>query len=278
VLGVSDSGSLQSQSAFLSGKGAVLVKNPISAGGILAFRNNDSSGHQILNEILLKLSPKEAGTLMPHLEFVRLKLHTVLHEAGEEIKSIYFPNTGLQSVLVLLTSGQSVEVGLIGKEGFVGAPIIAGFRTSATRVITQGDATAFRVTVHHLMEILPRSPGLERQMRRYAQDLGLQAAQIAACNCLHNVQQRLARWILMCRERMDSDKFPLTQEFLAQMLGIRRASVSLAASTLQEAGCISYTRGNLTITDQAKLRLVACDCYESIQRQLAAWGNETHEK
>ncbi len=252
-----------------------MAENPSRTGGASASRSSDAEGHQILNEILLKLSARESEVLIPHLEFVRLRLHTVLHEAGEEIKSVFFPNTGLQSVLMVQNDGRSVEVGLIGKEGFVGIPIVAGFRTSATRVITQGEATAYRVNVNYVREVLPRCPQLERHMRCYAQDLGLQAAQIAACNCLHDVQQRLARWILMCRDRMDSDKFPLTQEFLAQMLGIRRASVSVAASTLQQAGGISYSRGSITILDRTKLKHAACDCYESIKRQLAAWRNES---
>ena len=249
-------------------------KNLVFSGGRSPSRNDDGDGHQIQNEILLELPPQEADVLLPQLEFVRLKLHTVLHEAGEEIKSVFFPNTGLQSVLVVQPDGRSVEVALIGKEGFVGTPITAGFRSSSTRVITQGEATAYRVNADILLQLLPRCPYLERAMQRFVLDLGLQSAQIAACNCLHDVQQRLARWILMCRDRMASDKFPLTQEFLAQMLGTRRASVSVAASALQKAGTIAYKRGSITILNKPKLKHAACDCYESIQRQLASWREE----
>jgi CRP-like cAMP-binding protein len=258
-----------------SSKGALLAKNSDSSGAASPSSINDGDGRPIQNEILLKLSPKEADDLIPKLEFVRLKLHTVLHEAGEEIKSIFFPNTGLQSVLMVLPDGRSVEVALIGKEGFVGIPIVAGFRTSATRVITQGEATAYRVNTDALQQMLPRCPNLERAMQRFAQDLGLQSAQIAACNCLHEVQARLARWILMCRDRMASDKLPLTQEFLAQMLGTRRASVSVAASILQKGGSIAYSRGSITVLNKTKLKHAACDCYDSIQRQLAAWQEES---
>lgn len=252
-----------------------MAKNPGFPGAASPSRNNDGDAHAIQNQILLGLPSKEADELFPQLEFVRLKLHTVLHEAGEEIKSVFFPNTGLQSVLVVQPDGRSVEVALIGKEGFVGIPIIAGFRSSFTRVITQGEATAYRINTDALHQVLPRSPYLERAMQRFAQDLALQSAQIAACNCLHDVQERLARWILMCRDRMVSDKLPLTQEFLAQMLGTRRASVSVAASTLQKGGSIAYTRGSITILNNAKLKHVACDCYDSIQRQLATWREES---
>ncbi len=252
-----------------------MPKKTASPGAASPPRNNDGDGHSIKNEILLTLPPQEADEIIPHLEFVRLKLHTVLHEAGEEIKSVFFPNTGLQSVLVVQPDGRSVEVALIGKEGFVGIPIIAGFRSSSTRVITQGEATAYRINTGALHQVLPGSPQLERAMQRFAQYLALQSAQIAACNCLHDVQERLARWILMCRDRMASDKLFLTQEFLAQMLGTRRASVSVAASALQKGGSIIYSRGSITVLNNAKLQHAACDCYESIQRQLANWREES---
>ncbi|MGH9500728.1 MAG: Crp/Fnr family transcriptional regulator [Terriglobales bacterium] len=204
-----------------------------------------------------------------------MKLHTIIHEAGEQIKSGYFVNTGLQSVLAVQPDGKSVEVGLIGKEGFAGVPIIAGFRSSATRVVTQGEGTAFRVDVDAFQKILPRCPQLQLELQRFAQRLAMQSTQIAACNRLHDVEERLARWLLMSRERIGSDDLPLTQEFLGQMLGTRRSSVSVAASMLQRAGMIHYTRGNVTILDRPKLEDAACDCYEIIQRQLKNWHTET---
>ena len=167
--------------------------------------------------------------------------------------------------------GKSVEVGLIGKEGFVGIPIIAGFRSSPTRVITQGEGTAYRVDADTLTKILPHCPQLQIELQRYAQQLAMQSTQIAACNRLHEVDERLARWLLMSRERIGSDELPLTQEFLSHMLGTRRSSVSVAASMLQKAGMITYTRGNVTILDKSKLEDASCDCYEIIQRQLKNW-------
>jgi CRP-like cAMP-binding protein len=171
-----------------------------------------------------------------------------------------------------------VEVGLIGKEGFVGIALVVGFSTSPTRVMTQSDGTAHRIDADALEQLLPRCPRLERELHRFGQRLAMQSTQIAACNRLHDVEERLARWLLMSRERIGSDKMPLTQEFLGQMLGTRRSSVSVAAGMLQKAGMITYTRGNVTIVDQAKLEDAACDCYEVIQRQLANWRDESQPR
>ena len=237
-------------------------------------RKADGNGKILANEILLRLPDSELQALYHKLEFVRLKLHTVLHEAGDQIKSAYFVNTGLQSILCVQPDGKSVEVGLVGKEGFVGIPIIAGFRSSATRAITQGDGTAYRVEVETLRQLLPSLKQLELELQRFAQRLAMQSTQIAACNRLHDVEERLARWLLMSQDRIESEELPLTQEFLGQMLGTRRSSVSVAASLLQKAGMITYTRGNVTILSRPKLESAACNCYEIIQRQLKTWSAE----
>jgi CRP-like cAMP-binding protein len=144
--------------------------------------------------------------------------------------------------------------------------------------MTQADGTAHRIDAEALEKLLPRCPQLQRELHRFGQRLAMQSTQIAACNRLHDVEERLARWLLMSRERIGSDKMPLTQEFLGQMLGTRRSSVSVAASMLQKAGMITYTRGNVTIVDQAKLEDAACDCYEVIQRQLANWSAESQPR
>jgi CRP-like cAMP-binding protein len=212
--------------------------------------------------------------LFPSLEFVRLRLHQVLHETGEAIKSGYFLNDGMSSVLTVQPDGESVEVGLIGKEGFVGLPVIFGFKTSALRIITQGDGTAYRVDVGILRNLLPHCPTLERQLQRYSMILGIQSTQLAACNRLHDVEERLARWLLMSHDRIGGKTLPLTQEFLAQMLGTRRSTVSVAAGILQRAGMISYTRGNVTILSKAKLEATACECYEIIRLQKNRWQAE----
>jgi CRP-like cAMP-binding protein len=216
--------------------------------------------------------------VFPKLEIVRLKLHQIVHEAGDRVRSGYFINEGLQSVLSVQPDGKSVEVGLIGKEGFVGIGLVVGFSTSPTRVMTQADGTAHRIDADALEQLLHRCPRLERELHRFGQRSAMQSTQIAACNRLHDVEERLARWLLMSRDRIGSDEMPLTQEFLGQMLGTRRSSVSVAASMLQKAGMITYTRGNVTIVDRAKLEDAACDCYEAIQRQLANWRAESQSR
>jgi CRP-like cAMP-binding protein len=198
-----------------------------------------------------------------------------MHEAGEVIKSAYFLNNGMGSVLTVLPDGKSVEVGLIGKEGFVGLPVVFGFKTRPLRVVVQADATAYRVDVPTLRKILPECPQLEQHLQRFAMVLAMQSTQLAACNRLHDVEERLARWLILSQDRIGGDTLPLTQEFLGQMLGTRRSSVSVAASVLQKAGMITYTRGNVTILDKPKLTEAACDCYEIIQRQKTNWQAET---
>jgi len=235
----------------------------------------DGDGKEIGNLILLALPQEECTLLFSSLEFVRLDLRHVMHEAGEVIKSAYFLNNGMASVLTVLPDGKSVEVGLIGREGFVGLPVVFGFKTSPLRVVVQGDATGYRIDVTTLRKLLPECPELEKQIQRFAMVLAMQSTQLAACNRLHDVDERLARWLIMSHDRIGGVTMPLTQEFLGQMLGARRSSVSVAASVLQKAGLITYTRGNVTILDKPKLTEAACDCYDIIQRQKANWQAET---
>jgi CRP-like cAMP-binding protein len=242
--------------------------------GLPAIRDVD--GKEIGNRILRGLPAQERTQVFSSLEFVRLKLHQILHETGETIRSVYFLNSGLGSVLTVQPDGKSVEVGLIGNEGFVGLPVIFGFKTSGLRVVTQGDGTAYRVDVEALQRVLPECPELERQLQRFSMMLGMQSTQLAACNRLHGVTERLARWLLMSHDRIGGKILPLTQEFLGQMLGSRRASVSMAAGILQKAGMIKYTRGSVTIVNRAKLEAGACDCYRVIQQQKQTWEKETN--
>jgi len=231
----------------------------------------DGDGNSLQNKILLTLPRKECREALSKLEFVRLQLHQVLHDAGETIKSVHFVNTGLISILAVQPDGKSVEVGLIGNEGFTGLPLLVGYRSSPTRVMVQGDGTAYRCDAEALGELIAQYPALERQMQRFGQRLAMQTTQIAACNRLHDVEERLARWILMSHDRMVSANLPLTQEFLGQMLGTRRSSVTLAAGILQKAGLISYTRGSVTILNRQKLEDAACDCYGIVQQQVKDW-------
>jgi CRP-like cAMP-binding protein len=239
-----------------------------------ASSKRDGDGNQIHNQILLELPPEENDILLPNLEFVRLKLHQVLHEAGETLKSGYFCNAGMFSVLTVTPDARPVEVGLIGKEGFSGVPLIAGFRTSHTRAVVQAEATAFRLDASVFRTALRQCPKLERQLQRYSQVMAMQVEQIATCNRLHGTEERLARWLLMTADRVGSDALPLTQEFLAQMLGSTRSTVTVSAGILQKAGMISYSRGTVNILDRNTLEAAACDCYAALQRQTREWQGQ----
>jgi CRP-like cAMP-binding protein len=235
---------------------------------------HDSDGNHIHNEILLSLPPSESERLFPKLEFVRLKVHHLLHETGDTLKSAFFCNSGMISILSVFPDGKSVEVGLVGKEGFIGLPLVAGFRTASTRAIAQIEASAFRVDAETLVELLRECPKLERQLQQFSQVMAMQVTQLAACNRLHEVNERLARWLLMCADRVDSNSVPLTQEFLGQMLGTRRSSVSVAAGMLERAGLITHSRGDVQIVDRPKLEEAACECYELMQVQMREWRAE----
>jgi CRP-like cAMP-binding protein len=263
---------LQNQTAFSPSKEPFMTKKlRTSAKSSLKPVYRDGDGNHVHNQILLDLPANEREMLFPKLEFVRLKIHHVLHEPGDTIKSAYFCDTGVISVLSVFSDGRCVEVGLVGKEGFVGLPLIAGFLTSPTRAISQIDATAFRVDSETLMVILRQCPELARQLLQCSQIMSMQATQIAACNRLHEVDERLARWLLMCADRVGSNSVSLTQEFLAQMLGTRRASVTVAAGILQKAGLITYSRGDVKIVERLKLEEAACECYALMQRQIEEW-------
>lgn len=231
----------------------------------------DGDGNRINNEILLALPLRERELLLPKLEFVRLKTHQLLHETGDTLKSAYFPNSGLVSILSVFPDGKSVEVGLVGREGFIGLPLVAGFRTAPTRAITQIEGSAFRVDSENLIGLLPQCFKLERRLQQFAQILAMQVTQIAACNRLHEVNERLARWLLMSADRVGSNSVPLTQELIAQMLGTRRSSVTVAAGMLQKAGLISHTRGDVKIIDRSKLEEASCECYGIMVRQVEEW-------
>jgi CRP-like cAMP-binding protein len=234
----------------------------------------DGHGNSIRNEILLGLAGTDGESLFSKLELVRLKVHHLLHETGDALKSVYFCNSGMISILSVFPDGKSVEVGLVGKEGVVGLPLLVGFRTAATRAISQIDATAFRVDGEALIAFLRKFPMLERSLQQYSLTFTMEITQIAACNRLHDVEERLARWLLMCADRVKSTQLPLTQEFLAQMLGTRRSSVTVAAGILQKAAMIAYNRGDVKIIDRPKLEAAACECYELMQRQRNRWRSD----
>jgi CRP-like cAMP-binding protein len=228
----------------------------------------------IENEILRGLHNDARNALLSKAEFVNLNQHDILHEAGAPIKFGYFVNSGIVSILSILSDGKSVEVGLVGREGFVGVPLAVGFHSSANRAVVQVPATAFKVTAATVKDAIRDWPELERELHRHSLFMGMQSSQTAACNRLHEIDARLARWLLMCHDRLGQDSVPLTQEFLAQMLGIRRASVTVAAGILQKAGLIDANRGQVTILDRKGLEDLACECYSAIQEQKERWQKD----
>jgi CRP-like cAMP-binding protein len=235
-----------------------------------------SDGNAIHNRLLLGLTGESRKLVFSKLEFVQLPVHRVLNEMAEPIQYGYFINSGLASILNVMSNGKSVEVGLSGKEGFVGLPLIVGFRTSPTQAVMQIAGTGFRVGAKEMDDILRRCPDLEKSLHRYSQELGLQTTQVAACNRLHAVEKRLARWLLMSQDRVDTPDFPLTQQFLAHMLGTRRASVTVAAGILHRAGLITYKKGQVHIANRAALEKAACECYRHLNQQIKSWHKNSH--
>jgi CRP-like cAMP-binding protein len=237
-------------------------------------RSTEVDGAIIENDLLLNLPEKECAAIYPELVALPLRIHDVLNETGQPIKYGYFVNSGLASVLNVMEDGKSVEVGLTGKEGFVGLPLVVGFHSSPSRVIVQIDGSAYRINAKTLIALLQKCRILEKRLLRYSQVLATQASQVAACNRLHEVDQRLARWLLMSQDRIGTDVVPLTQEFLAHMLGTRRSSVTVAASILQKAGLVKYTRGQVNVVDRHGLENASCECYRALDQQAGRWSEE----
>ena len=221
-----------------------------------------------MNHILQVLPAKEYERLAPQLQPVSLIQNQVLFEVDEPITGGYFVNTGLVSCLTVMQNGDSIEVGLLGYEGFAGLPILLNIAHSSARLTVQIAGEAMRINADALHTLLPQLPMLERLLSRFTYLQALQAQQIAACNRLHEVDERLARWLLMTQDRVRLEILPLTHDLLAGMLGTRRSSVTVAAGILQRAGIIDYRRGKVHILDRQKLEEAACECYPVINSQL----------
>ena len=224
--------------------------------------------------ILVTLPRSEVALLRPKLEFLRLKARQILQEVGDVVRHAYFIENGLLSILNVQMSGKNVEVGMIGVGGFAGLPAIDGLATSPHRILSQADGGAHRIDTTSLQELLPVCPQLNLELHRYGQRLMVQSMQLAACNALHEVEQRLARWLLMSRELLGSMELPVTQDVLGQLLGTRRSSVTVAVGMLQKAGIVSCARGRITIMDLGKLEGAACECYLLMKERLGNWSLE----
>ncbi|GAC1655913.1 MAG: Crp/Fnr family transcriptional regulator [Gemmatimonadaceae bacterium] len=219
------------------------------------------------NQLFRGASRKLYARLKPTLERLSLSVGTLLHDAGAPITYVYFPSHGVCSLIVALNDGAAVEAFTVGNEGFVGLPVLFGARTDALRAVCQvADPQACRMSAPSFRRLAGESTEFRGAALGYAQAALAQVAWGSACNRRHSITERCARWLLLTHDRVETDEFGLTQEFLATMLGVRRAGVSVAASVLQDAGLIRYTRGRITIVNRAGLQRAACECYEATRR------------
>jgi CRP-like cAMP-binding protein len=223
-------------------------------------------GKPVANKILLSIPEDEFLAIGPHLEPIALPRHCILHEPSERLNFVYFPNAGLVSLVVAMEDGKTVEAAVVGNEGAAGVPSAVCLARSPLREVVQIAGEGFRVKVSTLQDVLKLAPEFQMRLSRYAVIQGIQVAQTAACNRLHDVEQRLARWLLMAQDRVDGGSILITHDFLATMLGTDRPSVSLAAGVLQRKKNIEYTRGAVKILSRKKLEGSACECYGVIQQ------------
>jgi CRP-like cAMP-binding protein len=220
---------------------------------------------RIPNKLLAALPAGSYRRLRSGLEPVALQFGDVLYEAGRRMRHVYFPGNSLVSLLTLVNGHLALEVGMVGREGMVGLPLALGRAVSPVRALVQGAGSAMRMTSARFSREMRKTPTLQQGVYRYADALLAQVSQTAACNRFHQVEQRLARWLLMTRDRVRSDEFRLTQEFLAHMLGVRRVGVTRAARSLQERKLIEYSRGGIRILDGKGLEAAACECYRIVR-------------
>jgi len=217
------------------------------------------------NLLLAALPPEELACMLPALEQVRVEVGAVLCEPGDPVRHIYFPHDALISLMAVAERRMTLEVGLVGREGMLGATVALGHDVTQVRAVVQRAGTASRIEAARLRVEFARNPSLQRVLYRYTDSLLAQAIQIAVCSRYHVLEARLARSLLITRDRLRSDKFHLTHEFLAHALGVRRVGVTKAASALQQQGLINYSRGNIEILDPEGLAAAACTCYEIVR-------------
>ena len=219
----------------------------------------------VSNRLLASLPKKEYQRLLPDLEPVPLAFGDILYEPGDTIGHVYFPDNGIISLLSRVESQKVLEVGIVGNEGVAGLPVVLGVRVSLNRGLVQSAGTAMKMKAAVLQREFERDGALQKQLHRYLHSLLTQISQSAVCNRFHTVDARLARWLLMTHDRVGADGFQLTQEFLSNMLGVRREAVSKAAGALQKREFVNYSRGHITILNRAGLEATACQCYRIIK-------------
>ena len=220
------------------------------------------------NRLLSALSRDLQIRLLPRMEKVNLVVRQVLFEAHEPLSHVYFPLSGAMSLLIALASGETTEIATVGNEGMLGTAVFLGSERGAMRAVCQVAGQALKMRSETFRHSIAEQPDLADMARRYTHGILNQIAQTTACNQIHSVQQRMCRWLLMTHDRVGADEFQLTQELLAQMLGVRRPSVTVAAGGLQRAGLIHYQRGRIRIADRAGLEAASCGCYETVRQDI----------
>ncbi|MBD2690278.1 Crp/Fnr family transcriptional regulator [Anabaena catenula] len=229
----------------------------------------DNNSLRSNNKLLAALPKSDFEHLAPHLELVSLTSGQSIYEAEEPIKYVYFPGTAVISLLCTMDNGSSVEVGLVSKEGMVGIPVILGDDITNITAIVQVPGNALRIDADTLKTEFDRGVAIQDLLLRYVKTVYIEITQCAACNRLHTLEERLSRWLLTVSDRLNSNEFPLTQEFISHMLGVRRSGVTVAASTLSKAGMINYHRGNIKIINREALEASSCECYKVIRNEYA---------
>ena len=217
------------------------------------------------NQLLDALSGAERKRLRPRLELVDMPLGDVVYESGRHIDYVYFPTTCIVSLLYVLENGASAEIAVVGHEGVVGISIFMGGETTPSRAVVQSAGKAYRLPGPAMKEEFTRGRAMQHLMLRYTQSLITQMAQTAVCNRHHSVDQQLCRWLLLSIDRLPSPEITMTQELIANMLGVRREGVTEAAGKLQKAGVISYRRGHIKVLNRPKLEKMSCECYEVVR-------------
>jgi CRP-like cAMP-binding protein len=221
------------------------------------------------NKLLAALSAAQLKRLKPHLNLVEMPLGDVVYESGRQLEHVYFPTTCIVSLLYVLENGASAEIAVVGNEGIVGISLFMGGESTPSRAVVQSAGKSLRLAAKFLQEEFKRGGAMQHLLLRYTQALITQMAQTAVCNRHHSVDQQLCRWLLLSIDRLPKPEITMTQELIANMLGVRREGVTEAAGKLQKAGVISYRRGHIKVLNRPKLERMSCECYEVVRRESA---------
>jgi CRP-like cAMP-binding protein len=228
---------------------------------------NSASADPRQNHVLSALPPLERERLFPHLKLVPLPLGMVVYESGAALRHIYFPTDSIVSLLYVMQDGASAEIAVVGNEGVIGVSLFMGGETTPSRAIVQSAGYAYRLTGARLKQEFIRHGDLLHVLLRYTQSLLTQMSQTAVCNRHHTLDQQLCRWLLLSLDRLSGNRLDMTQELIANMLGVRREGVTDAAGKLQKLGVIRYSRGKITVLDRPKLERLSCECYAVVKRE-----------